>query len=287
MVFELPALRSIQRLQNEIGTVQKSFAQLNNLQKQMKTTTFNVNSVFANYHSSVANLSKSLQISMEPILEISRALQNSTRPIKFATENLLVNMQPHSEVLQQLRETTKLLSSLRQPIEFTDSFKYVCDRYEALYDEGELNPVEALTEEIEEKISLHENKPLSTEFYISMLFAVMLFVLSQTSAIESEENIQNAISELKALVAENKRVHHSLEGQVTFYIALRSVNLREGPGTKFTSTSIVHPNTKVILLERDKKWIRVEYFDNLSEVSKEGWVYKKYLKRLGGRKICP
>lgn len=74
---------------------------------------------------------------------------------------------------------------------------------------------------------------------------------------------------------------------LTEYVVVRSVNLRVNTGTGADSHIIttLHPNQKVRLIQRgthpNKKWIYVSYIDHIEGLPRYGWVYKKYLKRVG------
>jgi len=107
---------------------------------------------------------------------------------------------------------------------------------------------------------------------------------------QSLENQRDLLTELHTIN------HHCIKANgmdpqqssgLTEYVVLRSVNLRThqgtGPGSHIITT--LHPNQKVELIQRGasphKKWIYVSYYDHIEDIPRYGWVYKKYLKRVG------
>ncbi len=66
----------------------------------------------------------------------------------------------------------------------------------------------------------------------------------------------------------------------TFVVKDRIARLRTEPVAGASVIALVFPNQKLILLEERGKWIRVEFYDYLTETTREGWVLKKYCLRL-------
>jgi hypothetical protein len=45
--------------------------------------------------------------------------------------------------------------------------------------------------------------------------------------------------------------------------------------------ALLSPGQEVEIIERDHKWVRVATYDPFSQTILEGWVLKKYLRRIG------
>jgi len=157
---------------------------------------------------------------------------------------------------------------------------------------------------VEDFYSNEENQQsdpvISVEGYINLFFAIILSLLTYIAALESEENLVGRIGQLSGSVQENnesllERVGE-LESKVleqlsnlssatdedentVYYIVRRTVKLRSQSNTGKESAIIdmLYPNQKVKLLKRNRKWIYISFFDYISGIQRNGWVYKKYL----------
>ncbi|HEX5752821.1 MAG TPA: SH3 domain-containing protein [Archangium sp.] len=68
--------------------------------------------------------------------------------------------------------------------------------------------------------------------------------------------------------------------ETTYYIVERSTALTVSPSVKAPKITAIYPNQSVTLIQRKRKWIKVQYYDYLTSKIVEGWVLKKYLRRL-------
>ncbi len=68
--------------------------------------------------------------------------------------------------------------------------------------------------------------------------------------------------------------------QVSLYLVERQTRLLSGTSTKADKLAELYPNQIVTVVERKHKWLKVQYYDHLLEEIREGWVMKKYLRRL-------
>ena len=158
---------------------------------------------------------------------------------------------------------------------------------------------ETLLEEIDQSIEITQSAPLSPGEYASLigvLLAVLFFFYGQyqdklvheevTNNANKLDNVttiiqkhENRIEQLTSLIEEFIKTQQSTHYNGIFYVVIRSVNLRNKPTTKKSKIlSILRPGKEVKLIQRKGKWIKVEYFDYLSEEIAQGWCYKKYLK---------
>lgn len=153
------------------------------------------------------------------------------------------------------------------------------------------------------KITLNQSgKKSDIQFYISMLFNVLVLLYTLHSTVQSEKSTTKKDKELQASIDNIETVMVSQfylyseqltdidsaikeqlnDSKLTEYVVIRAVNLRTQNNTSKEShvIALLQPNQKVELLKRGKKWIYVGYFDFIEDVPKTGWVCKKYLKMI-------
>lgn len=126
---------------------------------------------------------------------------------------------------------------------------------------------------------------LSAEYYITLIFSLILFVTSQYTANLSEKRVSGQIQHLEEVIATLPSTLMPQNDDSTYYVVVRFVNLRDKPTTKNSKVlEVLYPNLKVRLVERKGKWILVEYYDHVHDSYSRGWVFKKYLKILNPKR---
>lgn len=68
-----------------------------------------------------------------------------------------------------------------------------------------------------------------------------------------------------------------------FVVKERTAKLRAAPDAGSGVLALAFPNQKLKLLEENGKWIKVEFYDYLAQITREGWILKKYCSRLPSR----
>ena len=68
-----------------------------------------------------------------------------------------------------------------------------------------------------------------------------------------------------------------------FVVKERTAKLRVAPEAGSGVLALAFPNQKLKLLEESGKWIKVEFYDYLAQITREGWILKKYCSRLPSR----
>ena len=68
-----------------------------------------------------------------------------------------------------------------------------------------------------------------------------------------------------------------IEKDQLFMVADRSLNIRSGPGRDYDVIGNISINQKLMELERDRDWVKVEYFDHINNVNVVGWAHSRYL----------
>jgi hypothetical protein len=66
----------------------------------------------------------------------------------------------------------------------------------------------------------------------------------------------------------------------TYYRVVRHVGVTAKPKLRTNQLGILAPSQTVRLMDRNHKWIGVEYFDQIHGVSRYGWAPKKYFQQL-------
>lgn len=70
---------------------------------------------------------------------------------------------------------------------------------------------------------------------------------------------------------------NELENDRSFLVADRSMNLRSGPSVDQEVIGNISRNQKLLVLERNRDWAKVEYFDHINNKNIVGWAHSRYL----------
>lgn len=138
--------------------------------------------------------------------------------------------------------------------------------------------IDIVQKSFSEKLQSTAHGLISFEGMLQILVAIILFIYTQESSVNRDEDIAEKMKELEFQVMEQLAQLLPKNELTVYYIVKRAVNLRASHNTKSTIISVLYRNQRVELIERNKKWIYVKYFDHISGVQKMGWVYKKYLQ---------
>lgn len=149
---------------------------------------------------------------------------------------------------------------------------------EELAAKGDLEPILAAIEEV---IPAIEGSG-SNATKMSALFTVLSLLISIWFSLlfnaESSEEMEDRFDALGSRIEQAVERNASIQQNETFYVVKRAVHLRGGPGTKDAILRLLLPGENVRLIDRQSKWIEVEYYDYKNDTVLTGWVYKKYLK---------
>ncbi len=177
--------------------------------------------------------------------------------------------------------------SIRGFSRIADQLKYdygalaLSEAYELLIDENpaieEDDPWGAFSDDVQDRTNHTPSTPLSAEFYLSLIFAFFLYILSQRSAMESEERVLERMYELEQTITTQLNVLQSDDNDYVFSVSDRELHLRAGPSMDHKVIEVLPRNKKVIELERNRDWIKVKFFDYVSNINKVGWVHSRYL----------
>lgn len=170
---------------------------------------------------------------------------------------------------------------------FSEAYDLLINEYEEQVEANASHPLDRLADSVEKRAAQAPYGPLSAEFYINSVLALILFSLSQISSKQSEERLLKSQSQseerlLKRLDAMKPTISIQLDALLSnrqegiFLVADRSVNLRTGPGPDHEKLDVLTRNQKVVQLETSDEWTKVEYFDYLANAHKRGWVHSRY-----------
>jgi nucleoside-triphosphatase THEP1 len=114
--------------------------------------------------------------------------------------------------------------------------------------------------------------------YVGIIFALVLFLVSQFSAGRSEKFIADKIDGLKTTIESVVSIYSSENENL--YFVNRKVNFRNDPSIKNSKIlRVLKVNTVVTLIKREGSWMYVKYSDYVNDSEQRGWVYEKYLSK--------
>jgi len=174
----------------------------------------------------------------------------------------------------------KFSSQMVGPLTLGQAYQVVTQEYSQTIGASDTDRLEKLTDKVDFLVQKAPKGALSKEFYLSLILTLFIFWLSQISTMQSGEKMLLSVEKLEQTISQQLSELKLNEKEETYYVVIRAVNLRVKPSTKSEVVNILFPNTKVKLITRKSKWIRVEYFDYVENVYVSGWVYKKYLKMM-------
>jgi hypothetical protein len=131
---------------------------------------------------------------------------------------------------------------------------------------------------------------LSREVVLSICLALFFFFLEQAwdefkarsaraEAQEAKELTDKRFEDMRRLLEELVEGARQARDDVN-YVVERIATLRREPQAGSKKLATIYPNQVVALIDADGKWIRVRYEDLVAEEEREGWVLKKYLRRV-------
>lgn len=211
-----------------------------------------------------------------PTLKIIKDLENSSafKAIRGLQDSPALRAIKALEVSPSITAFSRISEQLNQnygALTFSEAYQLIVDEMPEAEDDA------SLLEMVQDKSNRAPLSPLSAEFYLSLIFALFLYYLSQMSATESEERLIERMGVLEQTITTQLNVLQSKEIGHVFLVTDRELNLREGPGMDNEVIEVLPRNKKIMELKRSKEWVQIEYFDYINNVSKVGWVHSGYL----------
>lgn len=211
-----------------------------------------------------------------PALQVVKDLENSTtfRAIRELSDSPALRAIKALEVSPSF----KAFSSISEQVTRNFGALTLSEAYQFLVDEiEEAENDDSLIEDVRNRSSHAPLGPLSAEFYLSLIFALFLYYLSQISAMESEEKLLERMEMLEQTITIQLQALEKKENEIFFLVTDRELNFREAPSMDSKVLEVLPRNKKVIELARQKEWIQVEYFDYVNNFNKVGWIHSGYV----------
>lgn len=159
---------------------------------------------------------------------------------------------------------------------FSEAYELLIEEYEEQVEDDASEPLDSLAESVKDRAAQAPFGPLSAEFYLSLVFALFLFYLSQISAEQSEERLLNRLDGMEQTISvQLDALSHDSRERV-YLVADRAVNLRTGPGPEYDVLDVLLRNQKVAQIGTSGEWTNVEYFDHVANELKRGWAHRRY-----------
>ncbi|MBI2862612.1 MAG: SH3 domain-containing protein [Chloroflexi bacterium] len=194
---------------------------------------------------------------------------------------------PNQAVLDQIRLSAANVAAVTGPFSLAESLTELLARFHSLQSDQGLARDEAersLVDEVRARVASVPLTASTAQFYLSILFALILFLISQHSSVRSDEARRAEHAEIEELIADAiEALGMGSAGEETSaaYLVGRPVTVRERPSSRSgRAMTILYPGQRVVIDDRRGKWARIEYYDRGSCEIRHGWVLKKYLLAL-------
>lgn len=183
--------------------------------------------------------------------------------------------------VDQLRSASRNLEALRQ-FEETFAGQLLELAHEvAEASEGEIEGwVDDLTEFLGTHLAKSKRGPISLEGYVQIILALILYIHSIIGAQQSEERVMRRLNNIEAqlkAIAPVERVERAPELRL---VAAASLRIRAEPSTESQIIGKLTRNSLVRIINKEKSWVRIEYFDFVKGFTCEGWVAHRFLQEL-------
>ncbi|WP_444906189.1 SH3 domain-containing protein [Microbulbifer sp. SSSA008] len=228
------------------------------------------------------------QIEESPAMRIMRDLENSPalrvvkdlessaafRAIRYLQDAPALRAIKALEASPSLSAFSRISEQVNKSVgslTFSEAYKVLVDEIAEAEDDC------SLIEELKTRSSRAPLSRLSAEFYLSLIFALFLYYLSQMSAMESEEKLLERMETLEQTISTQLQALERNENESVFLVIDRELNFREEPSMDGKVLQVLPRNKKVIELARQREWIQVEHFDYVNNLNKVGWIHSGYV----------
>lgn len=140
--------------------------------------------------------------------------------------------------------------------------------------------VDILAEFIDRRLAQSRKGPISTEGYIGIILTVLFFLYNLHASRDFEARIEKRFNEIEARLKTTVTAEGVESRSELRVVGATRIRVREGPVAKGPVRALLPTNSLVRILEQQRGWARVEYFDARSGDSAEGWVASRYLRPL-------
>lgn len=174
---------------------------------------------------------------------------------------------------------TEQVNSDYGAVTFFESYDYLSSK------SGNIDKyIDDLTIDLTERANSSPKDRLSTEFYVSTILALLLFVGGLKAATDSEHKIISKVNESEHILTEkiNELASSQLKiieglNESNFLTPDRKLNLRADSSAESDRIIVLVPSQKLRELDRERDWIKVECFDPNENRNVSGWVHSKFI----------
>jgi hypothetical protein len=214
-----------------------------------------------------------------PVLKVIKGLEESSafKALQLLQESPALRAMRALETSPAMEAFSRIAEQINHgygALRFSEAYELLASEYEQQSDQ---EPLDGLASEVQERGNRAPPGALSAEFYLHLILALFLFYLSQQSTLESEEEIIERMNSFEQTIVTQLNELHEVEKGRLFLVPDRTMNLRSGPGVDHDVIGNISKNQKLMELERDRDWAKVEYFDHINNVNVVGWAHSQYL----------
>jgi hypothetical protein len=197
-----------------------------------------------------------------------RALQPTMLPVGDAFAAALLGQAQNVATLHEFEQTFagRLITMAREVV--------------AAPDENVEERVKKLTKLIGRQIASSKRSVISTEAWVHIVLVVMFHLLSVRSANQSEARVLSKLQDIETQLKTLTAIHKVDKRRDLQLVAAKLLRIRAEPRADAAIVGKLPQNALVCLLDDQRYWAYVEYFDYLDGKTKEGWVSKRHLKNL-------
>lgn len=146
--------------------------------------------------------------------------------------------------------------------------------------EEALARVDILAEFIEQRLAQSRKGPITTEGYLQIIIAILFFLYQLLASRDFEARMEKRFDEIDARMKTAVTVEGIESRPDLRVVGATRLRVRGGPVATGPVRALLPANSHVRILEQQRGWARVEYFDFRSGDSAEGWVASRYLRPL-------
>jgi hypothetical protein len=181
----------------------------------------------------------------------------------------------------QLRGASRTVEALRQFEEtFAGRLLELARKVSEAPEEKLEDRVEDLTGFLGTHLAESKRGPISLEGYVQIILALILYIHSIIGAQQSEDRIMKRMNNIEArlkVIAPVEKVERAPELRL---VSAASLHLRAEPSTDSRMIGKLTRNSLVRVINKEKRWAHVEYFDFVEGRTREGWVAHRFLQEL-------